>query len=403
MLLKEITEKLSEKGKLISQIYTEAGEDLDFAKVKCLEGDTTAKVDALKAIDKEVTALREERKTLLDAEKTLKEGMALNEEMNQPAKAMTHPTKGATQPQIKSLGDQFMEKKVYEHKHKDFMLDIDLKTTMTAAAGWDPPTERISRVAMYPTRALRVLDYIPMFPTGRDTIKHMQESTFTNNAAEAAEEGAYGEAALAYTEVSDEVEKVAVWLPVTDEQLEDVDGLGAWVQSRLTYMLQSRIDSQVLMGNGVSPNLLGTNSLAALQEQAKGADPTPDCIYKGMTKVRTVGYAEPSVVFINPNDWSAVRLLTTADGIYLFGSPMEAGPSQIWGVPVCQTMAVTENAAYVGDYAGQQAIFNRRGINVKITDSHAALFIAGTQAIRADVRLASVCFRISAFCKLTGI
>lgn len=403
--LKEVTEKLAAKGKQISQIYDEAGEDLDFTKVKCLgDGDTASKVEALKALDVEVTELREERVKLLDAEKTLKAGRDLNIEMNTPAEEMQHPKGGEPKAEQKSLGELFVESKVHtEKKGREVILDIDLKTTMTAAAGWDPEAVRIPRVELYPTAPIAVIDVIPMLTTQRDTIKYMKESTFTNNAAEAAEAGAFGEAALALTETSDEVEKIAVFLPVTDEQLEDVAGLGAYINTRLTYMLRTRLDGQILTGDGSTPNLLGTLNLASVQTQAKGSDPTPDAIYKAMTKVRVTGFAEPSVLFIHPNDWQSVRLLRTADGIYIFGSPIEAGPSRIWGVPVVQTTKETENTGVVGDYRGYSALFMRRGVTLKITDSHASLFISGIQAIRADMRVAMVHFRDTAFCTVTGI
>jgi len=403
MNLKEITEKLAAKGKLISQIYEEAGEDLDFSKVKCLEGDTTAKVDALKAIDVEVTELRAEREKLLDIERALKAGRELNEEMNKPAESMHFPNKDDANVQTKSLGELFMESKAYKEKGKEVNFDIDLKTTMTAAAGWDPEALRISRVELYPVRPIAVIDHIPMLTTQRDTIKYMKESTFTNAAAEAAENADLAESAIALTETSDEVERLGTFLPVTDEQLEDVPGLAAYLNGRLMYMLRAKLDAQILEGAGTSNALLGTLYLASLQEQAKSTDPTPDAIYKAFTKIRTVGFAEPSVLFINPNDWQEVRLLTTADGIYIFGSPMDAGPDRIWGVPVVQTMAVTVATGLTGDYRGYSALHMRKGITMKVTDSHASLFIRSVQVIKAELRCAMVHYRTNAFCKITGI
>jgi len=403
MLLKELTEKLAAKGKIISQIYEEAGEDLDFTKVKCLEGDTTAKVDALKAIDKEVTDLREERVKLLDIEKTLKAGKELNEEMSKPAEEMHFPGKGSPRAEVKSLGELFMESKAYKEKGRESLIDIDLKTTMTAAAGWDPEAIRIPRVELYPVRPIAVIDHIPMLTTQRDTIKYMKESTFTNAAAEALENADLAESAIALTETSDEVERMGCFLPVTDEQLEDVAGLAQYLNTRLTYMIRAKLDAQVLEGSGVTPALLGTLYLASLQGQAKSTDPTPDAIYKAFTKVRTVGFAEPSVLFINPNDWQEVRLLTTADGLYIFGSPMDAGPDRIWGVPVVQTMAVTEATALTGDYRGYSNLYMRKGVTLKVTDSHASLFIRSVQVIKAELRCAMVHYRTNAFCKITGI
>jgi len=402
--LKELTEALAEKGKLITQVGEEAGDKMDFTKVKCLgEGDNTAKVEKFKEIDKEVTEMRARRVELLDIERALKAGKELNEEMNKPAGAMKFPGKGDTKVEAKSLGELFIESKAYETKGREAHLDIELKTTMTAAAGWDPEAVRIPRVELYALAPISVIDHVPMLTTQRDTIKYMKETTFTNSAAEAAENADLGESAIALTETSDEVERLGCFLPVTDEQLEDVAGLAQYLNTRLTYMLKARLDSQILTGNGSTPNLLGTLNLASLLTQPKGNDPTPDAFYKAMTQIRATGFAEPSVVFIHPNDWQSIRLLTTADGIYLFGSPMDAGPDRIWGVPVVQTTFETENTGVVGDYRGYSALFLRKGITIKVTDSHASLFIRSVQCIKAEIRVSMVHFRDTAFCSVTSI
>jgi HK97 family phage major capsid protein len=143
--------------------------------------------------------------------------------------------------------------------------------------------------------------------------------------------------------------------------------------------------------------------LTAPNSQAKGADPTPDAIYKAMTKVRSVGFAEPSVVFINPNDWQDIRLLRTADGIYIFGNPMDPGPNAIWGVDVCQTMAVTENTAMLGDYANYSAWYWRKGVEVAISSGYSTYFAEGKQLVRATARGCMVHFRDKAFSLVTGI
>ena len=408
--MKEVTGRLAELGKKISKIYDEAGDDLDFSKVKCLEGDTTAKVEALKEIDEEVTELRETRIALLDAEKALKAGRELDEEMNRPAESMTHPKKGDPQIEVKSLGQQFVESKAFNReqgnggiiKGVEANLDIDLKTTMTASS-WDPEALRIPRVELFPLRPIAVIDHIPMLTTTRDTIKYMRETVFTNTAAEKAENTDYDEATIALTEQSDEVERLGVFLPVTDEQLEDVAGMAQYLNQRLTYMIRSRLDSQILVGDGNTPNLLGTLSLGSLNEQTLASDSRPDAFYKAMTQVRVSGFAEPSVFFVHPNDWQSIRLLTTADGIYLFGSPMDAGIDRIWGVPVVQATAMTEGTALVGDYRGFSALYTRRGVTLKVTDSHGTNFIKAVQVIRADMRVAMVHYRLDAFCKITGV
>jgi len=394
--LKELNEAIVAKSKALHDIFEEAGPDMDMSKVKSLSGDTAAKVEAIKAMNAELDDLGKKR----DQANQLIESRKRADEMSN---AQPIPKADPSPAARKSLGEMVMESAALKNKGQTSSLDVDLKTLFERTAGFAPESVRIPRVEQYAVRPLMVADLLPVLPTSQAAIKYMEETTFTNNAAETAEAGTYGEAALAFTERSVPVEKIAVWLPVTDEQLEDVPSMAAYINNRLAYMLEARLDSQILNGNGTPPNLMGTLNVSGIQTQAKGADPTPDAFYKAFTLLRTVGFAEPDVVFMNPADWQDIRLLRTSDGIYIFGSPLDPGIERMWGIRVVLSMAVVANTGIVGAYGQYSALYMRRGLDIKVTDSHDTFFIAGKQAIRADMRCAVVHFRPKAFCTVTGI
>src|SRR5207245_1264112 len=79
----------------------------------------------------------------------------------------------------------------------------------------------------------------------------------TNAAAETAENSAYPESALQLTERTSAIQKIPTFLPVTDEQLEDVEQVRGYLTDRLVFMIRQRLDAQVLNGNGTAPNLKG--------------------------------------------------------------------------------------------------------------------------------------------------
>jgi hypothetical protein len=287
--------------------------------------------------------------------------------------------------------------------YRGLSLDVDVKTVFQRTAGWDPEEVRNRDVVLSAQRPIQVTDLLPSRPTSQDAIKYMEETTLTNNAAEAAEGQTYGEAAFALTERTVVVEKIAVWLPMTDEQLEDVPGAEAYINNRLPFCIQQRLDYQILRGTGVTPLLLGVLAATGLQTQAKGGDVTPDAIYKAMTKVRHTGRATPGALIIHPNDWQEIKLLRTSDGIYIWGNPSESGPNSIWGVPVVESSSLAEGTAVVGDWRNFSELAIKRGITMKMTDSHSDYFINGKQAIRADMRCAVAWYRGAAFCQITGI
>src|SRR5205823_5127981 len=142
----------------------------------------------------------------------------------------------------------------------------------------------------------------------------MEETTATNAAVETSEGSAYPADTFAFTERTSPVRKIAAYLPITDEQLDDVPQVQEYINNRLVFFLRQRLDLQVMSGNGTPPNLTGLVNVAGIQTQAKGADPGPDAIYKGIVKVQVTGRAAPSAVLIHPTDYQNVRLLRTAEG-----------------------------------------------------------------------------------------
>ncbi len=405
--LQDAENRLKAKQDELGKIFAEAGETLDMDKVKSVSGTTADKVKHIQDLNTECADLAKEYEGLQGVQKAADASKA------REAAGDTSGTEGGDgakddlngaqfKGSTKSLGEHFVGSDAFKSKGATAKVDVDVKTLLDRT-GMLPESTRGPRIVEFPTRPLQILDLIPTTATGQAAVKYMEETTRTNAAAEVAEGGTYAEAALALTERTSIVEKIGVWLPITDETLEDEPRTRGYVNNRLPFMVRQRLDGQVLVGNGTSPNLRGILNVVGIQTQAKGADPVPDAVYKAMTKVRVVGRALPNAFVAHPNDWQDVRLLRTADGIYIWGSPSEPGPARIWGLQVVENEVLTENTGLVGDFANFTELAMRRGLEMQTTNAHSDFFINGKQAIRADVRAAFILYRPTAMCTVTGI
>jgi HK97 family phage major capsid protein len=373
--------------------------------------------------EEEVSDLRQKNAELNDLSERLEKAQEVEEIAERHVKgAMQFP--GAPEvrkdePQTKSLGELFVASSAFTKfsavDKKSPAAEIDLAKVSPAAARYGMKT--LLTTTGYPLESTRIPWLViqpgeqqptiaDLFASGRTTqasIVYMEETTTTNAAAETDEGGTKPESALAFTERTSPVRKIATVLPVTDELMQDAPAMEDYVNSRLGQFVAYREDSQLLNGDGVSPNLRGVLNVVGIQTQAKGADPTPDAFYKAIVKVATGAYLPVDAAVANPLDWQDIRLLRTTDGIYIWGSPSEVGPNRIWGVNVVVTTAITAGTGLVGAFRAAGQVFRRSDIAFAVSDSHSDFFVKNQLMIRAEERLALVIYRPAAFCTVTGI
>lgn len=309
----------------------------------------------------------------------------------------------------KSLGDMITESKDYRHRSAEkskFTCEIpgiDIKTLISLSAGYAPPNNRTDVLVPFANRRPVVADLIPSDPTERDIIKWMENTTFTNNAAAASEAAALAESAMVWTEQNSIVQKIGTWVPVTQEQVDDVPTFSGIINRNLLLMLQLVEETELLSGSGTPPHLTGFLNKSGVQTQAKSGDDPQDAVYKAFTLIRWTGFAEPSGVIMHPTDWQGIRLQRTTQGLYIFGEPSMDGPERLWGKPMVVTNAISQGTSLTGDFIMYSHISRKQGIVVSVSDSHDVYFIADKLAVKATMRESLEILRAAAFCKVTGL
>lgn len=326
----------------------------------------------------------------------------------------------------RSLGQRFVESEGYQRglpgvKSAPFNVELDnmslrelqdmaseaIKTTMTTSAGWAPYGPRLPGYVASAQREPSFADLIPTQTTTSPIFYYMEETTFTNNAAYVAEGATKPESAFALTSRTVQAAKIATTLPVSEEQLEDVPQIRAYIDNRGTLQIQLAEEDALLNFTSGANGWDGFLQKSGVQTQALGSDPVPTAILKAMTKVQySPGFAGMATgLAMNPTDWVNVLTLQESTGAYIWSAP--SAPTsmpdmKMWGMTVRPTPALSQGTSLLGNFRAFSMLWIRSGLSIRVA-------WANDDALKNLIRLifeqreALQISRAAAFCKVTGL
>lgn len=406
----------TKREQLAEQIDLKSKEILSlFESKKAGEQEWDLTPEETKTVREGETELAKLRKEIVDeAEKERIHASAkdASEAINRPGSIPRLPNSGGamkgleSEAESKTLGRQFIESKAFTGYDPSSKMSpevkFETKTIVDTATAYQPQAIRTGYISQFPTRPIAVIDQIPQGTTNQIAVVYMEETTYTNAAVETAESGSYAQAAIQFTQRTATVRKIAVYVPITDELMEDAEQAESYVNNRLQFMVRQRLDSQIINGNGSGVNLQGIIGAANVQNQPRGTDSNADAIHKGITLVRSVGFAEPTACIIHPTNWETVHLMKTSTGEYIYGAPWQDGPGTMWGLPVVPTTAIASGTSLVGAFRPHCEFTLKRDLMISVGYVNDD-FIKGQLSIRVDMRGALPIYRPSAFCTQTSL
>ena len=235
---------------------------------------------------------------------------------------------------------------------------------------------------------LTIRQLIPTIGVASNAVNSLRESSWTNDAAEVAQGTAKPESDIVFTPYNVVIETVAHWIKVSNQLLADAPAVAAYIDTRLRDGLAQRIDRQLLLGNGTSPNLSGltdAGNFTAFTPTA-GAN-LVESINKAKYNRWAVGEVVDTVI-VNPADWAAMEVLRegAGTGSYLYGAPGTAAGMNPFGLQVVLSANMTAGSFLIGSLRGAATIYQRQGAVVEmgyINDD----FTKNLVTIRAEERL----------------
>jgi HK97 family phage major capsid protein len=299
-----------------------------------------------------------------------------------------------------SWGAQFIKSDEYKGKlnlvagNRQFgSIGFEVKNTLVGSDTNVAPDRKpgIVRGAISP---LTLQDFLTKLPTASNAIEFTKENAFTNSAAEAAEGAAKAESALTWTLVNMPISTVAHWIKISRQLAADNVALAAYVDTRMRYGVNRKVETQLASGDGTAPNISGI--FDAGNYVAHGiANAALGSTLKKLVLIRQImGTLEaqgdmPDAILLNPADWATIEidLFTTAAGQVRVGVN-EMGQRTLFGVPIISTVGVTADTFAVGNFAQACTVYEREGVIVEMSDSDSDNFTKNLITIRAERRLA---------------
>lgn len=293
-----------------------------------------------------------------------------------------------------SLGDQFVKSQAYV----DLMAGKLTKATLAAASPVVTPDGSVPvdyrGIKGEPELPNVVTAAFHHVPTQSNAISYLKEKAFTNSAAETAEGSAKPESKMEFEEADAQVRTIPHFIRVTKQLAEDAPVLAAYINHRMMYGLNRRIEKQLLVGDGTGQNLsgiftTGNYTVHGFTEDNMPADSNVlDLIRRCAATMRKSGYT-PTVVFLNPMDFDTLRGMKDKNGNYIMGSPLQAGTDiRPWGLRVIESPEVTEGKFMVADVRMGATVYDRSAPVLEMFEQDSDNVQKNLYTVRCECRMA---------------
>lgn len=279
------------------------------------------------------------------------------------------------------------------------------ETKVTSAGLVAPQYDTVIQGA--PRQNLLIRDLIPTTPVTGQSFTYFRELLHTLGAGMVAEGAAKPTSNVTFEQVTDIIKKIAVWMPVTDEALDDVPQLYSYIQELLRYDLELKREGQLLKGDGIGNNLNGIMTQATLFNAAltKANDTAIDTVRRAIYQARKQSKLPADAVVMSDLDWMNIELQKDGENRYLFANLQGLSTPILWGRPVVASDSMDEGDGeatggefLTGSFQQGARIYDRMSFTIKvgmINDD----FIKNQRAILVEERLGLAVRKKYAFVK----
>lgn len=256
------------------------------------------------------------------------------------------------------------------------------------------PAHRVDGIVTPAQRMMTIRDLIAPGTTISNSIEHVVETGFTNNAAPVAETTQKPYSDLTFDLVSRPVRTIAHLFKISKQMLDDADGLVSYLDLRGTTGLKLKEENQLLFGDGTGQNILGLIPQATVFDDTlrNTGDTRVDTLRRAIQQVRRAEYRASGII-MNPDDLADLELTKDAGGNYIIVDPIEGGQGRVWRLPIVDTTAMPSGQFLVGAFETAAQIFDRQQVTFELSTENADDFEKNMATARIEERLALAVYR----------
>lgn len=386
-----------------------------------------AKSVVAEEVKKAVEAVKEEsNKALNDYKEEVKIQLDERDKKIENAKAEMNRIKGREDyEKIKSLSNEiheFFSTEEGEGMLKNFAtnkskLNAELKNINVKAVGVMGVTAGTTRDGWIGPQAIQhevvqARDIIPVSPTNSTLIKYVQFTKKEGNIGPVDAGSLKPQIDYNSNPVSTPVIKLAGWLTVQDEFLEDVEGARDFLASELPKAYMDEETRQAFKGTGTTATpdeLSGLYSVWAqdlVLPKGVGANQVNtdsnswDKIAAGLAQVRR-NLRATDAIWISPEDFMELLINKDATDAYTYPIISDAnGTPRMAGVPIFQHSVFQPGEGLAGDFRRGARFWQKKAMTIRTSTEHDENFTHNLTTILIEGRVALSCFFPEAFIKI---
>lgn len=236
-----------------------------------------------------------------------------------------------------------------------------------------------------------------LFGQGQATggvIRYMKAVTRNAPADTATAEGASKPGAeFGFDDATESLTKLAAFIPVSEEMLEDAPAVRDYINAHLPLMVEQGLESKL------ATELYAAAGLTAAPATLGGdAGNGFDALAAGINALQTDDFFEPDALLIHPLDYWRLRTDKDSNDNY-YGSGPWAPPSiGPWGLRTVVSQSATQGSPIVGNFREGGTLWRKGGTRLEVSNSHDSFFRLNLLAVRAELRYALTLYFPAAFC-----